>query len=430
MRVQLSSRRLAEVLDGRRVRFLGLGLFLGVLLFASVGRAQVAEFDTTHTLFLEAPTKSKMTVYSPAAGLEVTPWDFLTVRGGWEADVVSGASIKVKAGPAYAATHPGADVVTAASVHDFRNSAHGGFTLRKDTVQVTGGYAYSTENDYKSNAFNVAARTDAYEHDTQFEIAYAHNFDRVCDRVQSVNDPAPRFRALEDSVACFANTNPLRTTLPINVDSLQGSWSQAWTPTFQTQLIYTAQITSGFQSNPYRSVILAEGVETQEHEPDNRARQAVAGRANFYIRPLRAALRLSIRGYRDTWAIQSGTGEAEFEKYFGEAFRVTLRGRYYKQSGALFWSDDYTGGNPPLGPKGQYWTGDRELSPFSSWLVGLRAFYTFTPASGRLLGIMSSFKVGVVGDVINFSYDEFTLAGQPVENARAWVAGLTISAVF
>ena len=43
-----------------------------------------------------------------------------------------------------------------------------------------------------------------------------------------------------------------------------------------------------------------------------------------------------------------------------------LRARVYHQTGAVFWSDDYTGGDPPLGPKGQYWTGDRELSPFNS----------------------------------------------------------------
>ena len=398
---------------------------------SSRAHAQVVQFDTTHTLFHEAPTKSNMTVYTPSTDLEANAADWLTVRGGWEADVVSGASVAVKAGGAYGATHPGADVVTSASVRDMRNLGRGGFTLRKDAVSLTGNYAYSTENDYRSNTINVAARTDTYEHDTTFELSYAHNFDSVCDRVQSQADASPaRWRALEDSGGCFKNTNALRTTLPVAIDSFQGSWTQAWTPVFSTQAVYTASITSGFQSNPYRSVIVAEGLEAQEHDPDNRAREALALRANLFLKSLKAALRLSVRAYWDTWDVKSGTAEAEFEKYFGESFRVSARVRFYKQSGALFWSDDYTGGNAPLGPKGQYFTGDRELSPFSSLLGGLRAVYTLTPARKRLLGVMTSFKAGLTGDIVDFHYEDFTLGGVPLEGTQAYIAGLDLSALF
>jgi hypothetical protein len=403
---------------------------LASLLFGVNARAQVVSFDTTHTLFHEAPSRSKMTVYTPGAALEVRPSEWLAVRAGWEADVVSGASVAVKAGPAYAATHAGADVITAASVKDLRNRANGGLTLKKENVSLITGYAYSTENDYKSHAIDIAARTEMFEHDTQLEISYARNFDRVCDRVQGANDAPARWYALEDSSGCFASSNPLRTTRDVGIDGFQGSWSQAWTPVLSTQLVYTAQITNGFQSNPYRSVILGEGLKAQEHVPENRAREALALRANLYIKPLRAALRVSVRGYYDTWDIKSATADAEFEKYFGESLRLMARGRFYRQSGALFWSDDYTGGDRPLGPRGQYWTGDRELSPFWSWLVGLRATYTITPAKGRILGLMTSFKMGASGDLINFSYDEYTLAGSPLAAARAYILGLTASALF
>lgn len=398
-------------------------------LLARTAYAQAVEVDTTHTIFHEAPTKSNMTVYSPSADLEATPYDWLSVRGGWEADVVSGSSVAVKAGPAYGATH-GTDVVTSASVHDFRNLARGGFTLRKDIVSFVGNYSYSTEHDYRSNSFNIAARTEAYEHNSQFEISYAHNFDQVCDRTQSQSDPPARYVPLEDSSGCFTGTNPLRTTLPIAVDSFQATWSQSWTPIFSTQLVYTAQITNGFQSNPYRSVIIAEGLAAQENEPENRTRHAVAARANIYFRSLKAALRLSARGYWDTWAISSGTGEAELEKYLLEPLRVSARLRYYKQSGAVFYSDDYSGGNPPLGPRGQYWTGDRELSPFSSWLAGLRAVYTLSSKQGRLGGFLTSLRAGVTADIIGFSYEDFTLAGQPIGNARSYLGAVDLTALF
>ncbi len=404
------------------------GAVLAAALIAAPGRAraQAVTFDTAHSFYTEAPTGSHMTVYTPGVDLEATPWDWLQLRGGWEADVVTGASVAVKAGAAYQANHPNADVISAASVNDLRNQAHGGFTLKGDVVSLTAGYVYSIENDYRSNAFNVAAHTELFQHDTQFEIAYARNFDQVCDRVQVATATAPQFTALENHEGCFTSSAS-RVTLPIDIDGFQGSWTQAITPVFNTQLVYTGQIINGFQSNPYRSVILADGVKAQEHVPDNRARQAMALRANLFLRPLKAALRFGLRGYWDTWNVSAGDVEAELEKYLGESFRVTLRGRIYAQTGAIFWSDDYTGGE---GPRGQYWTGDRELSPFVSYMGGLRAIYAATADKGRFLGILSGVRIGLSGDVVQFAYSDFTLAGTPLGNSRAWIFGLNAALLF
>ena len=401
------------------------------LLAPAVANAQVVDFNSTHGVFYEAPSRTNMFVYTPGGDLQVSPWDWLDVRAGWEADVVSGASVAVKAGAAYQATHPAADVVSTASVHDLRNLGRGGFTLRKDAVSVTGGFAYSTEHDYRSTSFNVAARTDTYDKNSQFEIAYARNFDQVCDLVQptQTSNAPTRLRPLENSNGCFTS-DPTRTTHPVDIDSFQGSWTQTWTPTMASQLIYTAELLDGMQSNPYRAVIIGEGLKAQEHHPQDRARESIAARLNLYLKPLRGAVHVGVRGYWDTWDIKSATLEADFEKYFGEAFRATVRGRVYKQSGALFWSDDYTGGDAPLGPRGQYWTGDRELSPFYSWMVGLRGIYTFTPSRGRILGLMTSLKLSAAADMVVFHYDEFTLGGAPITNARAYLGTFGLTALF
>jgi hypothetical protein len=410
---------------------LRLALVLVAVLVATarLASAQVAEFDTSHSVFFEAPTRTHMLVYTPSADVQVSPWSWLDVRGGWEADIVSGASVATKAGSAYAATHK-ADVVTAASVHDFRNMGRGELTLRGDLTSLTGGYAYSTERDYRSHSFHVNARTDALQHNTQFELAYARNFDSVCDRVQSASTPNPtRWTALEDSSGCFTST-PLRTTDSIGIDTYEASWGQSWTPVITTQLTFTAQLLDGFQADPYRSVVLGEGLKAQEHDPLERAREAVTARIAWYLRAFKGAVRLSARGYSDTWAIKSGTLEAEVEKSLGESLRLMGRGRLYAQSGAVFWSDDYTGGLPPLGPKGQYWTADRELSPFWSWLVGLRIAWTVAPAHGRLLGFLESLKLVGSASVTSFSYEEYTLGGTPVSNARAYLATASLSAGF
>jgi len=401
------------------------------MLASASARAQVLQIDTAHTLFHESPTKTNMTVYTPALDVTVNPAEWISVRGGYEADVVSGASVSTKAGPAYQAANPGIDVVTTASVKDLRHAPRGGLTLRKGDVSYTAVYTYGTENDYKSHNIFVAARTDAYEHNTQFEISYARNWDLVCDRIQAVNDAPPRFRAIEDSSGCFTGSDPLRTRHALGIDGLHGTWTQAWTSIFATQLVYTAQILDGFQSNPYRSVILAQGLKAQEYHPGNRTRQALALRLNVFVKPIKVAFRLTGRVYRDTWDITSGTGELEAERYLFEGFRAAARFRYYKQSGASFWSDDYTGGEPPLGPKGQYWTGDRELSPFSSFALGARFTYSLTPkGTGRVAGVFAGFKAGVSGDLVQFSYDEFTLGGAPITHARAFIVGLNMSAQF
>jgi hypothetical protein len=400
-----------------------------IVAWAGTARAQVAEFDTAQSVFYEAPTRTHMFVYTPSGDVQVSPFPWLDVRGGWEADVVSGASVATKAGPAYEATH-GADVITTASVHDFRNLGRGEATIKGETTSITAGYAYSTEHDYRSNSFHVNSRTDVLQHNTQFELSYARNFDSVCDRVQPASETSPtRWIALENSTGCFTD-DPTRTTLPVDIDTYEASWGQSWTPVLATQLTYTAQLLNGFQADPYRSIVLGDGLKAQEYDPSNRDREAVTARVAWYLRPIRAALRLMLRGYYDTWAIKSATVEAEFEKSLGEAVRVMARGRFYDQSGAVFWSDDYTGGNPPLGPRGQYWTGDRELSPFWSWLVGARIIWTIAPAEGRLLGVMESLKLGGSANVTNFTYTEYTLGGTPVTNARAYVGTVSLSAVF
>ncbi len=405
---------------------------VALLALSAVARpayAQVAEVDTAHSVFYEAPTRTHMFVYSPSLDVQVSPWSWLDVRAGWEADVVSGASVKVKAGPSYGATHS-PDVVTTASVHDFRNVGRGELTVKGDATSLTAGYAYGTEHDYRSQSVHASARTDAFQHNTQFELSYAHNFDSVCDRVQSASAVDPtQWLALETSADCFTSATG-RTTHPIAVDTYEASWSQSWTPVVATQLTYTAQLVDGFQSDPYRSVVLGEGLLAQEHEPNERAREAVTARVAWYLRPVRGALRVAVRGYHDTWAIDSGSAEVEAEKSIGEALRVLLRARLYRQTGAVFWSDDYTGGSPPLGPRGQYWSGDRELSPFSSWLVGLRVVWALAPPNRRLLGVVQSLKLAASANVSSSTYDQYTLGGIPVSNARAYVGTISLSAAF
>jgi hypothetical protein len=56
--------------------------------------------------------------------------------------------------------------------------------------------------------------------------------------------------------------------------------------------------------------------------------------------------------------------------------------------------------------------------------------YTITPAQGRILGILLELKFGLSGDVIAFHYDEYTLGGESISNARAYLGTLSVEALF
>src|SRR5688500_8463521 len=75
---------------------LALVLALAALTLGRTAAAQALELDSRVTMFHEPAKGSTMTVYTPPTDLTARPWDFLAVTGGWEADIVSGASERVK----------------------------------------------------------------------------------------------------------------------------------------------------------------------------------------------------------------------------------------------------------------------------------------------------------------------------------------------
>ncbi len=427
-RQEAGIRRSGSNLPASRCGVLSLVLALAVLLVVRIASAQAVELDSRVTFFHEPAKGSTMTVYTPSTDLTARPWTFLTVSGGWEADIVTGASERVKTGPL---SRAGPDAITGASVKDVRHIGRGSVAVRRDAVELRAGGSVSVENDYKSNSFNAAAKTDLFQHSTQLEIAYARNWDTVCDLAHTPNTDATLRQPLDNSTGCFQPNATNRSEASLRTDAFQVTWSQAWTPVLTTQAVYTGQLQAGLLSDPYRAVSLSAGGQyAQEHHPANRARQAVALRGAYYIRPLKGAVRAGIRGYRDTWHIWSGTFELEGEKYIFPWLRLRATGRYYRQTAALFWSDDYTGGEPQYGPRGQYWSGDREVSPFSSYLVGTRAVGTWSAGERRIIGIFEGLQAGIGIDLLFYNYTDFTLGGRAPSDTTAYIGSLSFTALF
>ena len=163
-----------------------------------------------------------------------------------------------------------------------------------------------------------------------------------------------------------------------------------------------------------------------ENHPENRARAALALRFRYYIRAAKAAVGFGVRGYRDTWDIWGQTYELSGERYFLPWLRLMVRGRYYAQTGALFWSDDYTGGEPTTGPRGQYWSGDREVSPLLSLSAGGR-LQVETNAGGdaRIVGVFRQLRAAAALDATKTDLKEFTWSGRTPDDTLAFLLTLT-----
>jgi hypothetical protein len=396
---------------------------LSALLGTQAAEAQSATLDVNSALFVEPSKRSGLTVVNPSATLSVMPNKWLTVLGGYEADIVSGASESLKGGAL-----SNVDIVSSATnFSDTRHALTGGFAITRASTHLRGSYTYGTEHDYRSNAFAVSAGTDFLQKNTQIELSYGRGFDQVCTTAYAASDAASSRLALDSSQGCFTDDKK-RASREISLNNFQVGWTQTWTPVFATQLVLSAALQNGFLGNPYRAVVIASaGDQALENHPENRARGALGLRGKYYLRSWATAFSAGARLYRDTWDIFGQTYEVDAERYMLPWLRVLVRARYYNQTKALFWSDDYTGGEPQTGPRGQYWSGDRELSPLSNYLIGARAVATREGRPGqRVLGLFLSFSGSIGFDLLKTNLRDFTLGGRAPDDTLAllWSIGL------
>jgi hypothetical protein len=377
--------------------------------------------DATSTVFYERGGPLHMLVVNPSANARGDIADRVTLRAGWEADVVTGASVAVVDAP----SSRGVDATTTATVvKDFRQVIKGGAGIHSDEARLDVNYAYGFEHDYRSHALQAAASTDLAGRNTQLSLRYGRGWDAVCDLRQPEADTAVERRRMPDATGCFEK-GAERTTRSLALHGLDAAWTQAWTPIFNTQLSLSTQLLSGFQGNPYRAVWLGRAA-VQEHHPRERARHAVGLAARIWLRPLATALQLEARAYRDSWDVVAFSGEAALERSFGELVRVRIRGRYYRQGAAAFFSDDYA-----LNPRGQYFTGDRELSALHNALVGAQLQALIRPATAaRLLGMFEQLRVVLKADYLQHSFTGFHYGSSAIPNRRSVFGTVGLDAAF
>jgi hypothetical protein len=336
-------------------------------LFAPATRA-TQDAAARVTIFREPSRDNEgITVTHPQLDVGTTLGPEFHLGVGYEVDIVTGATPKLfqpRTGTF------GVDAISSATkFSDVRHQFKAALSYDRPTTSVSLGGSYGFESDYKSVAITGATRSDLLDHNFTVGLSYTHNFDEVCDANNApLGDQPLKLKPLTSSSHCFSSETDV-TSHRVQIDTFQPSLSWTATPKLLLQLGSTIQILDGFQSNPYRSVALGQELNTpQERLPQFRERYAVYVRALYALPAVRGSMHFNVRGYSDSWAVQAVSGEVLLNKYFGNAFLVTLRGRYHLQSGASFYKDAV--GYRNTGPNGLYWTGDRELSPMSNYLTG------------------------------------------------------------
>jgi hypothetical protein len=160
---------------------------------------------------------------------------------------------------------------------------------------------------------------------------------------------------------------------PKRVQSYNLGLSQILTPLSLIGGNITFTRTTGYIGHPYNPVTV---VDTPgfvgEHLPSKKDAVAVAGQflQGFFIGNLQGSASLEYRAYEDSWNLKSHTVTLKWTQHFSEATIFRVQGRWYRQWGAEFVKESYTGNE-------QYLTADIRYYPFTSYLLGLKVMSEF-----------------------------------------------------
>ena len=311
-----------------------VGAALLTLLAAGPARGEdpaVAPADARPTLALPTPHEKLAThgatgtaIYTNNDGLRVvSPWleasqqvsTTASIQATMRTDFITAASV---------------DMISGASPRFEEVRKEAGFQASYDKSGVRGhaGYTYSTENDTHSHTLVAGGQTDLFSRNLTLALGYGLGLDRL----GSVREPEPLWHDRTSHRLDFTAT-------------------QILTPTSVVSAAYTFQQIDGFQSSPYRLVPLvpkdsamwlrSQAQWVAERHPDSRGRHGLTlegrqavGRSVF--------LRATWRGYVDTWAIRSNTGELGATWDLGHGFELELSDRLYWQSRASFYRPMYS----------------------------------------------------------------------------------------
>ena len=208
-------------------------------------------------------------------------------------------------------------------------------------------FAYSDENDYRSNALAVDARFTSDDSNTTWNIGLGGAYDTI----NPVNE-------------LVVNEHKRTTELILGV-------TQNVTPVDVVQVNLTYGRGSGYFNDPYKLA---------DKRPRIRNQAVMLARWNHHFENDESTLRSSYRLYGDTFGVSAHTATVEWVKPLGERMSITPSLRYHTQSAAKFYFDpvyDPEIGEPfPVGAP-THFSPDTRLSAFGALTVGVKLSWKF-----------------------------------------------------
>lgn len=282
-------------------------------------------------------------VYSPTMLLMKTLSKKVMMSLQMRVDAISAASIRNGGQPKVADTVIGAS--SKSLTDDLRIAPSFSLTYDDGENALSGGFYYSSENDYEGKALFASYVRQLNEENTALGVTFSQSFDEWKPVIQR---ELPRSDRKESKL-----------DLSIN---------QLIDPTFSLQAVYSYMYSEGFLSSPYHYVI-QDSFARFENYPETRDGFAVAFKGVKLLTES-VSMNFSYRYYHDNWNISSHTLALEFLNDLSDKLMMGIRGRYYTQSDASF-----ANGVGEYLKTNQYFGVDYRMSAFDSYDTGLSAIY-------------------------------------------------------
>jgi hypothetical protein len=315
----------------------------------------------------------------PSVLVRKSLFDKVSLSGTYYVDMVSNASI---------------DVVTTASPFKERRTEYGlsADYLYRDAL-VTVAASSSDEPDYKADGVSIDVSQEVYGGMTTVNMGFSRGKDKV---------------GKKGDFGFFDYAKHWRYRLGV---------TQILTPRWLASLGFEAVSDEGFLGSPYRAARVF-GAFVPERNPRTRSSRSIKLSTVAEVRP-RTSIHAEYRYFYDTWDIKAHTFQAGASGYVGESFQLDGYVRFYKQSKALFYSDNASA-------ETLYISRNRQLGTFNSLTPGARVTYVYKQVPGKY-----EIKGHLNYELMQFKFKDFTdvRTGQLYEH-NAHVLQLLVTATF
>jgi hypothetical protein len=367
---------------------LSYGLVIGALMavLSMSAQASVLPEDRSDVLY-KSYSGDGVTIDGPSVLLRKQIGNHVSVSGNYYVDMVSGASIDVRA--------------TASPYTEERTETTAGIDLLHEKSLISFSFTNSSENDFEANSAYVGLSQSFFGDLTTITMSYSKGWDEVGERGnESFAEEADRQKF------GFGVSQIMTKSLIMGFNAEHIS-------------------DEGFLNNPYRSIRFVDPTSDRgfsfgdELYPNTRSSTAYSINANYYL-PYRAALYGDARVYSDSWGIEAKNARLGYLQPYNN-WLLDVFVRYYTQENADFYSDLFSRPN-----EFNFMARDKEMSTYNGITAGMSLSYTWKFSETAVIK-KSSFHIEY--DYMKFDYDNFRDATATAPVGEEPLFGFTASAL-